>query len=641
MKIIFFLFSFVFLGQLFAQNLQPVDDKALLQFTTNNFEQKKLNIPIYFFGKKSKKEYATKENDTQILLPLGDTYIIYSKVAIENYEIIISDAPRQFYNLLFQFDNTQKNRLYATPSETIVQIKLLDHKNEGSKQILTFVNQQNKKQYKGVTDEKGFLEILLPNQSKYTIDVGITKNYSQIELPFLPFDKIVKILQFENELGNLQPSKDSALFNLTYLDLYEKPVKDEVFEAISIKTKKKYISTKTGKDGKAQIKVPIGDTYTLHAKYFKNFLEQKVGAKPDLYVLALNIRALSSADWEKQVAEMKKHEQKKEEEWIKMQKELEAYHLEKEKLEKQRIAKEKKEEEQYFIAAKLAMQKRRTQDSLVYVHDSLTNITENEKKAREIKLQAKLKMQVQQQNDSIKTIKENITNAKVRMKIEEERTFLRKKGYKIEEDTVILNVFRRNDWKNKLIIVDVTGSMYSYLNQFKSWYSSQHIKNKNTQFVLFNDGDDNLRINPRKLIGQTGGIYFCSVCDMKDLTVQLEKARSNGKGGDSPENDLEAVIKAIDTCKNYQEIILVVDNLSEVRDIDLLPQIKKPLKIVLCGASNSINTQYLNIAYKTKGSVHTIEGDLIFSSTLTQGQIIVIQGRKYMYSNNQFFLLAE
>ncbi|TAG03586.1 MAG: hypothetical protein EAZ44_05840 [Cytophagia bacterium] len=225
--------------------------------------------------------------------------------------------------------------MYATPSETIVQIKLLDHKNEGSKQILTFVNQQNKKQYKGVTDEKGFLEILLPNQSKYTIDVGITKNYSQIELPFLPFDKIVKILQFENELGNLQPSKDSALFNLTYLDLYEKPVKDEVFEAISIKTKKKYISTKTGKDGKAQIKVPIGDTYTLHAKYFKNFLEQKVGAKPDLYVLALNIRALSSADWEKQVAEMKKHEQKKEEEWIKMQKELEAYHLEKEKLEKQ------------------------------------------------------------------------------------------------------------------------------------------------------------------------------------------------------------------------------------------------------------------------------------------------------------------
>ncbi|TAG03587.1 MAG: hypothetical protein EAZ44_05845, partial [Cytophagia bacterium] len=82
----------------------------------------------------------------------------------------------------------------------------------------------------------------------------------------------------------------------------------------------------------------------------------------------------------------------------------------------------------------MAMQKRRTQDSLVYVHDSLTNITENEKKAREIKLQAKLKMQVQQQNDSIKTIKENITNAKVRMKIEEERTFLRKKGYKIEED---------------------------------------------------------------------------------------------------------------------------------------------------------------------------------------------------------------
>ncbi|TAG87512.1 MAG: hypothetical protein EAZ20_10485 [Bacteroidetes bacterium] len=313
-------------------------------------------------------------------------------------------------------------------------------------------------------------------------------------------------------------------------------------------------------------------------------------------------------------------------------------------MEKQRLEKEKKEEDIYFKNLMSEINKKRKEDSLIYLRDSLEAKTTQEKLLKTTKLKEKMAMQIRKHEDSIKVLKDSIRTAKLKMRIEEEKKYLTNKGFKIEQDSALLKAFQRNKhWKNQLLVVDVTGSMYVYLNQFKIWYSSKHnIFPNKMQFVLFNDGDDALKNNVYKKVGTTGGIYFSTTADFVDLETQMTKARQNGGGGDTPENDLEAVIKAIEKCKNYNEVILIADNTSQVRDIELLPKIKKPLRIILCGADFYVNGQYLEIAYKTKGSIHLLREDVDFSSkNLANYEKITIQNRTYMFVNERFFLLSD
>jgi hypothetical protein len=203
-------------------------------------------------------------------------------------------------------------------------------------------------------------------------------------------------------------------------------------------------------------------------------------------------------------------------------------------------------------------------------------------------------------------------------------------------DTVFSTVLNRNkQWKNKLIILDVTGSMQPYTDQVKMWYNLNYSIKDPIQFVLFNDGN-NCPDN-KKIIGKTGGIHYCLYCDVKTFSDSLNYARMAGSGGDGPENDLEATIAAINNCSNYTDIILVVDNYSPVKDIELLKLINKPIKIILCGANNgNVNTDYLDIAYHTKGSVHTIEEDIVNIGETIEGVKIKIGKRYYILTNGKF-----
>ena len=56
---------------------------------------------------------------------------------------------------------------------------------------------------------------------------------------------------------------------------------------------------------------------------------------------------------------------------------------------------------------------------------------------------------------------------------------------------VIFNVLKRNkQFKSKLIVADLTGSMYPYAQQISTWLKLQFLKDSTSQhFVFFNDGD--------------------------------------------------------------------------------------------------------------------------------------------------------
>ena len=227
--------------------------------------------------------------------------------------------------------------------------------------------------------------------------------------------------------------------------------------------------------------------------------------------------------------------------------------------------------------------------------------------------------------------KEGLSAMKARKKEMDEYT----SGKRSFTDNVILKVFERNKhWKDKLIVCDLTGSMSPYAAQLELWYKLNFAKEQNLQFVFFNDGDN--MPDEKKVIGETGGIYYTPSKGVDSLAYKMIYVENAGWGGDGPENNMEALIKGTKAAKPFKELVMIADNLAPVKDISLLEKFNVPVRIILCGVSNEIEPDYLKIAYKTKGSIHTMEEDILSISKLLDGQEIKIGNNVYRLMKGKF-----
>ena len=200
-------------------------------------------------------------------------------------------------------------------------------------------------------------------------------------------------------------------------------------------------------------------------------------------------------------------------------------------------------------------------------------------------------------------------------------------------DSTVYNVLERHtDWKKTLVVMDWTGSMYPYGSQAVLWHSLNFKKSGMKYFVFFNDGNS----DKNKRVGRTGGVYFEKAENLKKLVNLLSKVKAKGSGGDTEENDLEAIAKGIQKFPDFENVVLIADNNSCIRDFCLIDEIKVPVKIILCGTYSSINPQYLNLAYKTGGSIHTIEDDIfdIYNHTKSDATLL-IDGNEYRFNSKR------
>lgn len=202
-------------------------------------------------------------------------------------------------------------------------------------------------------------------------------------------------------------------------------------------------------------------------------------------------------------------------------------------------------------------------------------------------------------------------------------------GKAVIKDSTVLKVMNRNrKWQNVLVVMDWTGSMYRYGAQVVIWHKLNLENSGLKHFVFFNDGDK--KRNWQKELGRTGGIYYAASRDIYQIVETMGEVMNKGYGGDAPENDLEALMKSIQKLEGFDEVVLIADNKSPVRDLALLDNLKTPIRIVLCGAqSRKIHPDYLKIAFKTKGSIHTVEKDILEMAQLKEGDIIHIEGIRY------------
>ncbi len=203
-------------------------------------------------------------------------------------------------------------------------------------------------------------------------------------------------------------------------------------------------------------------------------------------------------------------------------------------------------------------------------------------------------------------------------------------GQRAFADSVVFRVFNRHpEWDDMLIINDWTASMYAYGAQAMLWHRLNMQRQAVKQFVFFNDG--NFKRDSRKGAGQTGGLYTAAANDVRQMIITMQQVMANGNGGDLPENDVEAILHGIRYFPEHRDVILIADNQSAVRDLELARLVGRPVKIILCGVKPEagIHPDYLELARKTGGSVHTLEQDIYNLAEQVTAEQFDIFGKSY------------
>ncbi len=212
------------------------------------------------------------------------------------------------------------------------------------------------------------------------------------------------------------------------------------------------------------------------------------------------------------------------------------------------------------------------------------------------------------------------------------------KGAAIEKE-VFSKIFKRNySWDSMAIVADLSSSMSPYTAQMMAWFYEdlQQAPQRIQHLTFFNDGDG--KKDELKYLGKTGGIYHIEAQDFSIVKAEVYKCMRAGRGGDLPENNVEASLAAINACPNCSNYVLICDNFASPRDLELASQLQKPLQIILCGAQHGVNPAYLDLARQSKGSVHTANSDLRDLHQLKIGEEIVFEQRTYLLQAEGFQL---
>ena len=202
-------------------------------------------------------------------------------------------------------------------------------------------------------------------------------------------------------------------------------------------------------------------------------------------------------------------------------------------------------------------------------------------------------------------------------------------------DSSILRILDRTMWERATIVGDVTGSMYKYTAQLLLWVKTNPIGSSAKNFVFFNDGDN--MPDKDKKIGSTGGIYYKTCNSYAEVEALMRATMLKGGGGDYPENNIEALLKAEKVFPATDFQVMIADNWAAIKDKALWDQLTKPVRVVVCGATEfNVNIDYLNLARKTKGSVHLMESDLYNLSGLKEGEVLKVGKNTFVVKNGIF-----
>jgi hypothetical protein len=181
-------------------------------------------------------------------------------------------------------------------------------------------------------------------------------------------------------------------------------------------------------------------------------------------------------------------------------------------------------------------------------------------------------------------------------------------------DSTTYRLLSRNAgrWPQTIIVADMTTSMYPYSTQIFAWLK-KNTRNPAIKGMVFFTDCDSLGHQTQGNI--EGKMYTTREREVeKALPLLKEAARNTLNNHDQAENDVAALLHAQRQFPEAKHLVLIADNGAPPKDMHLLPQLQKPVHVVLCGTTGdttqAFQSEYLLIAQRTRGSLHTLEDDL-------------------------------
>lgn len=417
----------------------------------------------------------------------------------------------------------------------------------------------------------GFAQ-LLPN-TKYTVSVEGFSHFSHFETaPISDEDMEMELVLPPAALKGMSAKEGYGLVLFTYLDTQNAPVANRILYC-KAENGELYTGT-TSADGRVRVEVPLGHTYQFSVEGYQNFDSHTFTSYPPL-----------------QTADIK---------------------LELNKKTMGVLPQVNKTKEQPPQSSSTPVRKKKP--SVVYrTHkDSMQAAKKRILPPRAQKTPTAFAIPAREQAAEIPYLSKRVLEGvyMLRSVVQDEerknRNFLRRSRLHL------LRTLLRTHYDSAVYVIDVTCSMDAYLEEYLLWLSLANNAQKVYGGVFFNDGDG--RADSTKVAGSTGGIRLVPR-PMEEITEVLVNSISFGCSGDDPENDLEALLFAQAEFPEAKRLILIADNNSAVRDMELLPLLTKPVHIILCsqsplGDNNFPHEDYVNIAIATHGSLSSLHEDL-------------------------------
>jgi hypothetical protein len=537
-------------------------------------------------GETYRVEYFSEQIEVKI--PTKGVSFLTKKIVYKSPSTVVKQT--DFDTIVFS-----KRISQPTKTEALCQLILKDKKGKPLKRLTIWLVQPKiKKVYQATTNHRGVASFLLPIAYKYALNLKNEPNYKTISLLNKPYLRIRKgftyrpttIMNIQEEERNdtvfqtvpltQKPTLKRTLILVTVLDLDGNPLASE---NVYLQGKKKVYTARTDANGETALMLPKGEHYAVNFE-FRDSLEVLDIAKGN-YTRTDKIRYKyigSSAM-------------------------------------RFRILQRRENQALWELLAKT----QRFRDSLALARSPFSNF-----------------------EGRFDDLSQADLDALIEKRAEADRKALEENPKYFEEvgDEAAAAFYRNKDkWDDKLIITDLTCSMYPYLDQILSWHVLElKLKGEEkfeNQYMFFNDGDG--KSLKEKISGATGGFHYTNAAKLEELTNSMKETMSTGCSGDGPENDLEALLDGAQNRKlRNMEIILIADNNSEIRDFELLKSLNVPIRIVLAGTFWGVNEQYLELAYHTKGSVHTLEDDLERLFEMNDGDYVTIGKDKYRIYGGKF-----
>lgn len=212
------------------------------------------------------------------------------------------------------------------------------------------------------------------------------------------------------------------------------------------------------------------------------------------------------------------------------------------------------------------------------------------------------------------------------------------KKYLTNPDSVVLTTLSRNSWSNFMLVCDVTGSMSPYTAQIFAALPAVIENRRCKGFLFFNDGDK--KQTQQKKQGHAGGLYFTLALRIDSAYRTAQKCMNSGDGGDLPENNIEALLRA-EKLNPGGELVLVADNWATPRDLNMCDQLTQPVHVILCSARGGVNPDYLFLARVTNGSVHIRDQDITNLGSMKEGESVKVGFQNFLLHDDHFIPLEN